>query len=353
MSDLSEHPLSLPIAGDKPTGEDLSYEASYATLEEDMRGQPAQYVGRELQREAREPDWNEVGKTVETMLERSRDLYLFVSLATARLAAKGLTGFSEVLGLIRINLETHGDALYPELDPAEPPVERYISWRNLLQNLADPVYNPEDPFRTIHRLQHCPLTNSQRVGRFTLADIIASDTGEPGAPGSGEIEAAFQDTAPEFLNAEVTAVSDAIEAVTGIEAVTRESMGMENAPNLSPLKQALQGIQERLTKYIPEAAPTIEDVAAGEVSAEGTESAAPARNFASVQDLKINSRDEARTAIEKVIEYYRRYEPASPLPLMLERARRLVDSDFLAILEDLHPESVESLRQITSGKETN
>jgi len=348
MNDLSDHPLARPIAGDKGTGEDLSYEAAYATLEEDLRGQPAQYVGKELQREAKEPDWNELTRSVGEMLERTRDLYLFVVFATSRLASQGLPGFAETLELIRINLETHGDTLYPELDPAEPPEERYISWRNLLQNLADPVYDPDDPFRTIHRLQRCPLTDSQRVGRFTLVDITAAEVGEPGAPGAGEIEAAFQDSSSEFLQKEVAATSDAIESISGIEAITRASMGMENAPSLSPLKKALQEIQQRLTKFIPDTAP---ENTAGTEADEGGQMATTG-HFSSVQDLKITSRDEARTAIEKVIDYYRRFEPASPLPLMLDRARRLVDRDFLAILEDLHPESVDSVRLITSGKET-
>jgi len=349
MSDLSEHPLAQPIEGDKPAGTDLSYEASYATLEEDIKGQPAQYVGKELQREAKDPDWPALAERVEAMLERSRDLYLFVVLATARLASQGLPEFTQTLELIQINLDTLGDALYPELDPAEPPEERYISWRNLLQNLANPIYDPDDPFRTIHRLRRCPLSDSKRVGRFSLEDILAGANGEPGAPGPGEIQAAFEDTPAESLQAVLAATREGIEAVTSIESATRDSMGMENAPNLAPLKQCLNEILEGLQNYIPE--PAAEETA--DDSAPGEAGQPAEKTVASVQSIKITSRDDARTAIEKVIEYYRRYEPASPLPLMLERARRLVDSDFLAILEDLHPESVDSVRLITSGKEAN
>lgn len=348
MSGLSEHPLVQPVPGDKPVGVDLSYEPGYTMLEERLRGDPAQYVGKELLREAKEADWNAITNDVGEMLERSRDLYLMVVFATARLASQGIPGFSESLQVIWHNLENHGDSLYPELDPAEPPEERYISWRNLLQTMADPVHSPEDPFQVMHRLKRTTLTQSKRVGSFSFEQIVAAEAGESGALGAGEIEAAFADSPKAFIVDELQAAREAVEAVTGIETVTRESMGMENAPALGPLKKMLQDIADCLRRYLPQDATE----PGAEVAEEGAETAATAPG-GGIQSVSIRTRDEARIALEKIIEYYRRYEPASPLPLMLQRAKRLVDRDFLSILEDLHPDAVDQVRLITSGKETD
>jgi type VI secretion system protein ImpA len=41
-----------------------------------------------------------------------------------------------------------------------------------------------------------------------------------------------------------------------------------------------------------------------------------------------------------VAEYFRRSEPSSPIPLFVERAKRLVAKDFLEVLADVAPEAL-------------
>jgi type VI secretion system protein ImpA len=38
--------------------------------------------------------------------------------------------------------------------------------------------------------------------------------------------------------------------------------------------------------------------------------------------------------------YYDRNEPSSPVPMLLQRAKRLISKDFLDIMRDLTPEGV-------------
>lgn len=45
--------------------------------------------------------------------------------------------------------------------------------------------------------------------------------------------------------------------------------------------------------------------------------------------------------LDKIVEYFERYEPSSPVPLLLKRAKKLVDKDFMAILSELAPGGVE------------
>jgi type VI secretion system protein ImpA len=64
----------------------------------------------------------------------------------------------------------------------------------------------------------------------------------------------------------------------------------------------------------------------------------------------IRSREDVLKAIDKICAYYSRSEPASPLPLLLERCRRLVTSSFLEIIQDLAPDSVAQVNSIAGRK---
>ncbi|MGH8444674.1 MAG: type VI secretion system protein TssA, partial [Solimonas sp.] len=55
--------------------------------------------------------------------------------------------------------------------------------------------------------------------------------------------------------------------------------------------------------------------------------------------------------IDEICAYYIRHEPSSPVPLLLERAKRLVGKDFLAIVEDLAPAGLSEARAMRGGTE--
>ncbi len=67
---------------------------------------------------------------------------------------------------------------------------------------------------------------------------------------------------------------------------------------------------------------------------------APANSGASQSVGAIRSRQDAIRALDAVSAYFRQNEPSSPVPLFLERAKRLVAKDFLAILADVAPEAI-------------
>ena len=50
--------------------------------------------------------------------------------------------------------------------------------------------------------------------------------------------------------------------------------------------------------------------------------------------------EDAIRMIDKVCDYFERHEPSSPVPLLLNRAKRLISKDFLEILRDLTPDGV-------------
>jgi type VI secretion system protein ImpA len=58
----------------------------------------------------------------------------------------------------------------------------------------------------------------------------------------------------------------------------------------------------------------------------------------------INSRQDAIRALDAVAEFFRTSEPSSPVPLFLERAKRLVSKDFLEVLADIAPDGIPQAR---------
>jgi len=60
----------------------------------------------------------------------------------------------------------------------------------------------------------------------------------------------------------------------------------------------------------------------------------------------IRSRDDAIRALDSVAEYFRRNEPSSPIPLFVERAKRLVSKSFLEVLADVVPDAVPQVRAV-------
>ena len=50
--------------------------------------------------------------------------------------------------------------------------------------------------------------------------------------------------------------------------------------------------------------------------------------------------------LDKLVQYYGRHEPSSPIPILLERAKRLVPMNFFEIMKDLAPEGIAQLTVI-------
>jgi type VI secretion system protein ImpA len=60
----------------------------------------------------------------------------------------------------------------------------------------------------------------------------------------------------------------------------------------------------------------------------------------------INSREDVHRALDAIMAYYKKKEPGSPVPFALRRARDWVSLDFLSVLEDIAPNSLDEARRV-------
>ena len=66
---------------------------------------------------------------------------------------------------------------------------------------------------------------------------------------------------------------------------------------------------------------------------------------------RLSTRAEVLTCLDRIIEFYDRTEPASPVPYLARRMRRMVPMDFLELMEDLAPSGLKEFRSLAGLSE--
>ncbi len=347
MSVIEIEELLSEIAPDAPCGEDLEYAPAFAELEKLAQETPERQYGDTII-PAEPPDWRGVRKTALALLERTRDLRVAVYLTRALLHVDGLAGFAEGLALVDGLIERYWDSVYPRLDPEDnnDPTLRV----NTIVALCD----PETILRT---LRETPLVSSRRVGQFSLRDVqIASGALTPVVadeqaelPTLVKIDAAFQDADLEALRTTAGWIARAVEQVERIEARLVDRIGVAQAPDLSKLTGVLKEIQQVLAVQSQRRGG--EGVGQPPLAGTATDLGLPAGDAAVAVGQRavvgeIASREDVVRLLDKLCEYFNRYEPSSPVPFLLKRAKTLVKKDFMGILLDLAPGGAEQANLI-------
>ena len=344
MSVIEIEELLSEITGAAPCGEDLEYDPAFAEMEKLAQETPERQYGDTII-PAEPPDWRGVRKTALALFERTRDLRVALYLTQSLLRIDGLAGFADGLALVDGLIERYWDTVYPQLDPEDDndPTLRV----NTIVALCDPE-------TTLRALRETPLVSSRTLGRFSLRDIqIAAGALTPVAtddqaelPTQARINGAFQEVGLESVQATATVVAEAMARVEQIESRLTDLIGVSQAPDLNPLAGVLKEIRQALAEQLQQhgVAPGGEALAAGAADA-GPSAAAPvAGPRLAVGELA--SREDVVRMLDRICEYFVRYEPSSPVPFLLKRARNLVNQDFMAILNDLAPGGTEQANLI-------
>lgn len=348
MTQLDVAALVTEITSESPCGEDVEYDREFLELEQAVNGKPEVQYGATVVPPT-PPDWKVAGKLALGLLSRSRDLRVAVYLARALLIRERTQGMADGLALIEGLIAERWACLYPQLDPDDDndPTERVSALAALASSDG-----------MLIALRDTPLVDSRTHGAFSLRDMqYATGAATPPegvtAPSLASIQAAVAET-PDETNATLAALAAARRSAAGIETILTGHVGVANAIDLSKLSALIDEAAATLRELQPAGAgdPPVAadsgnpDAAAGAPGAPGAPAAAPA-----ALQGEVSSRADVIKVIDKVCAYYERHEPSSPVPLLLNRARRLVDKSFMEILQDLAPEGLGQARQI--GGETD
>jgi type VI secretion system protein ImpA len=351
--------LLKPIADGNPCGEDFTYHPSLQNLETISRGKSKTQFDPSDAPEWKEPDWKEVRDAAMDVLGHSRHLTAEVILTLSLLKVGGLEGFRDGLAVVRGTTEKYWPDLYPKLDPQDnnDPTERL----NILNNFS----SAGEPYKFIVHLKQIVLCHSPAMGRITLQQVInaRSKTGQPepsgpGGPGKSgpdlnQIQAAFRDAGPDTAKATLVVVNDLIGHVQGIEKFLESTLGAGRGVNFESLDKLLGEMKHALEPYAGDGAPAVGASAADAAAGSGIETGSGARLQMSGRAVSgtIQTRADVIKVLGLICDYYRDNEPSSPVPLILKRAERLVDKDFMQIVTDLTPDALTQLKVITGKKE--
>jgi type VI secretion system protein ImpA len=247
---------------------------------------------------------------------------------------------SDGLALIQGLLEHYWETVHPQLDAADDndPTLRI----NTLASLCDPD-------TVLHSVREAILVNSAAFGRLSLRDILIS-SGRLSLPASSNeqpieistINGAFMDAELDQLQSTADAIRRSIASFATIESLLMDKVGAMQMADFSTLPDLLKEAQQIMSEHLTQRG-VGETEMTSEVVAEGTGSPTVSQPVTG----EINSREDAIRMLDMVTDYFKRHEPSSPVPLLLQRAKRLVAKDFMEILRDLTPDGVKQAEEIS------
>jgi type VI secretion system protein ImpA len=342
------------ISAQHPCGIDLEYDPAFRLLDEAVSGRPEVQYGTTVV-PAVPPDWKTADALCLDLLSRSRDFRIVAHLSRARLARDGVVGLADGLALVHGLIERHWEQVHPQLDAsdADDPTARI----NALAAFADNAGMVNDllDIALLPPLHPQAMTVTLREWSFATGEVAAPEG--RAVMSLAEIDAALaahQDKAT-LLKA---AFGKAAHHAERIEAALTERVGAGRALNLSalktPLRRAHALFDDCLAKLGGQSASSFDAPAGNPASNPASDPAgdpATAQVMPQVEALaqanvRIVTRADVIAALDRLCDYYAVHEPSSPVPLLLGRARGLVDKSFVDLLKDLAPDGLAQLANV-------
>ena len=314
--------LTSPLFGDDPCGPDLEYKGVDA-LERLATQEPERHeAGTVIP--AKDPDWTAVKKLALELSGKTRDLRVAVHLTIALLRTDAWQGFAAGLQVVETFLRLYWDGVHPRSDPGDHDSIMRTSRIGLLAQAA----------MTLRTIRVLPLARSPRLGKIRFRDVLIArgdvkPVADEEAFDQARVDATFHDADLAELASTKEQIIAALESVMGI---AKQLAAHDAADTIAPLTEVMQAIARLFDTQIAarpiEAATALDYASPNENVGPGEKERRPGQ---------IKSQADVAATLDLLIAYYQRYEPSSPLPVLLTRARGLVGKDFVTIVNDLIP----------------
>lgn len=278
-------------------------------------------------------DWNAMCNEALDLMSASRDLRVAVLLCLTLFKTRGLAGFRDGVVLIRSLGEKFWEPLHPLPEDGDDVRSQTLSDLSALNFLK--------------MLRDAPLCQSAGGVAYSLADIDRADSGKAPTDPAAKPFATREQIAVVFgaghdklreTNLTITAI---LEEVNTIEALAASKTDGKHQPDFSKLHELLARIDQESKVSEPGAQPPKE--AGPQAASTGASAAMPGG--------PVRSRADVDAVLAAVCQYFRQCEPASPIPFLIDRARRMLNLDFIETLRELSPDSVERFHPLLGTKD--
>ena len=311
------------ISAEHPCGEDLEDTQLLASFDAyRLFGQAAPL--------ATETDWRDIRDRSVEALRRSKDFRLLTHLASAVVRTEGFPELVQTLTVAARWLELWAAEVFPRVD------DDAILRRNALNGFADRM-------AVVDGARRAPILTHAQLGPLSIRDIeiatgqLTPADGETATMDQIQLDALLAASSVEDLQSLAATLGQALESLRSIEEAMRGLGGAQAAPDFENLSAPLARTARLLKDHL--ATRTSSNSSA---SVDPSGAPAPAAGAVSVDNIR--SRQDAARALDAVAAFFRTNEPSSPIPLLLERAKRLVSKDFLEVLAELAPEALGSAK---------
>lgn len=334
----------LEPLGDPACGEDLEWDNDFLEMSQAAVGKPGTQFSDD--KDAVPPDWRTVNRLAEGLFERTRDVRVAIYWARAQMNMEGARTLPDSFRLIHGLLDRYWDDVHPRPDDGDA-----YARINALNDMASPAGLFGD-------LRQGTIFSSRSVGELHGREVeIALGLLDP-RDGEAAISTAHLE---QMLSAAVeedaslrTVPQRAVAWLEKIAGLMNERVGYSAAPELGALTKVLSGLAGLMPGEAGAASGEASDGGsfdagfdAGDAGDGGSTAVAAAPRRAS-RGLTggVDSREDALRAIDMVCAYLERTEPTNPAQFFLRRARKLVDKNFLELVRELAPESLDQVARI-------
>ncbi len=355
--DLSKlESLKQPCTGSNPAGLNCEYDALFLEMDRLIHPHPEVQYGKTLV-PAKVPDWLRVFDCSSRLAQQTRDLRVATTLVESLCHLNQWPGMAVGLEILSTWVQELWPVVHPQPDIEEP--NDHTSRLSALQRL-----NSDDFLR--RTLLALPLIDIRQVGCLRVKDCL----GESHDRAVSTFELLSIDQQSLCLQGDTGYWQDiaeqlerCVESLDGLNRFLVSTLG-----NSVWSSGKLHGILDSLLTFVRSIEVhqrSIQDAAICSTQAteinhstidEPEDSAIveapmtvahPGVTQAVDHIPDIRSRAKATEALDAVCKYFEIHEPASPVPLLLQRAKRLISMNFVEILRELAPnEAMQLLRQL-------
>lgn len=326
----------LDPLSDSPTGEDLEYDNAFLELTQAAAGKPETQFAP-----AEPPSWRDVREHAEALFGRTRDLRVALLWTRAMLNMEGFPTLAESLRLVHGLLDRYWDDLHPKPDPDDgDPYARV----NELAQIADMAGLLGDVRQSL-------VIKNRSIGELRIRDVeIALEKLEPREDESPKSRGQIEGMLGEAVDDDSKFADTVRSAKSGLKdlfSLLNDRLGYDRAPDVRPLQAMIDGVVQLLPEP-PDASGSgdLDSLLSGLDGDSGDSDAPVRRSRGGGLGSSIDSRDDALRAIEMVCEYLERTEPTNPAQMLLRRAQRLINKNFLELVRELAPDALAEVARI-------
>jgi type VI secretion system protein ImpA len=305
--------LLAPIPGDNPAGVSLRYAGDYDELKA-LLPKPDRDA---FEAGGQAGQWPKLVQLASQKLrDKSKDLAIAVWLTEGLVHQHGFAGFRDGLLLIQGLCEQFWDHLYPLPDEGDLEV-RAAPLQSLLERSAA-LWVCEIPLTKAPIL--APETDEKIPVTYNLWHSVVVAQLDDKKPLLGAMEAAAADSATDFLQSLYSDMEASEAALRSLRGTIDERFGPV-APGVTSVAEAIAKCKSRVSTVLLKRGVRVGETSDDAANGDGSDSAATGHAGSNgSRSGPIGHREDALARLREVAEFFRRTEPHSPVPYLIQRA---------------------------------